>query len=198
MFSSKKELLFVISLKAEEQFFKLNFLWGVTMTETTGQVLTAVEKIEKVREILKENEYKPSRLIPILQAVQEVYRYLPKEVMNFVAEELKIPAGKIYGVATFYAHFSLDPKGKHLIRICDGTACHVRGSEPILTAVRNKLGLTKTKSTTDDMLFTLETVSCLGACGLAPVMVVDEDVHGQMTPDKAVALIDEILKTEKA
>ncbi|MCQ2914289.1 MAG: NADH-quinone oxidoreductase subunit NuoE [Alphaproteobacteria bacterium] len=168
------------------------------MTETTGQVLTAVEKIEKVREILKENEYKPSRLIPILQAVQEVYRYLPKEVMNFVAEELKIPAGKIYGVATFYAHFSLDPKGKHLIRICDGTACHVRGSEPILTAVRNKLGLTKTKSTTDDMLFTLETVSCLGACGLAPVMVVDEDVHGQMTPDKAVALIDEILKTEKA
>lgn len=168
------------------------------MTETTGQNLTAVEKLEKVREILKANGNNPSRLIPILQEVQEVYRYLPKEVMNFVAEELKIPAGRIYGVATFYAHFSLEPKGKYLIRLCDGTACHVRGSGPILAAVREKLGLSAKKPTSSNMMFTLETVSCLGACGLAPVMVINDDVHGQMTVDKALAEIDKILEREKA
>lgn len=109
-----------------------------------------------------------------------------------------MPAGEVYGVATFYAHFALDPKGKHVIRLCNGTACHVRGSEPILAAVREKLGLAKGKNTTDDLMFTVETVSCLGACGLAPVMVVDEETHGQMTAEKALALIDKILESEKA
>ncbi|MGN1079990.1 MAG: NADH-quinone oxidoreductase subunit NuoE [Alphaproteobacteria bacterium] len=168
------------------------------MSETTGHEVSAFDKIEKVKEILDKHGRQSSRLIPILQEVQEVYRYLPKEIMNYVAQALGIPAGRIYGVATFYAHFSLEPKGRYLIRLCDGTACHVRGSEPILHALREKLGLTAEKPTTDDMMFTIETVSCLGACGLAPVVVVNEDVHGQMTPDKAIKMVDDILQAENS
>ncbi|HRS50554.1 MAG TPA: NAD(P)H-dependent oxidoreductase subunit E, partial [Candidatus Cloacimonadota bacterium] len=92
----------------------------------------------------------------------------------------------------------LEPKGKHIIKMCDGTACHVRGSMAVINAVREKLGLSSTKITTDDMLFTFETVSCLGACGLAPVLVMDEEVHGQVTPEQAIKLIDEILEKENA
>lgn len=167
------------------------------MNNTTGQDISAFDKIERVKEILDRHERQSSHLIPILQEVQEVYRYLPKEIMNYVAQALELPPGKVYGVATFYSHFALEPKGKYLIRLCDGTACHVRGSEPILHALREKLGLTEEKPTSDDMMFTIETVSCLGACGLAPVVVINEDVHGQVTPDKAVKLVDDILKAEK-
>ena len=168
------------------------------MSETTGQEMTAFDKIEKVKEILDRNGRQSSRLIPILQEIQEVYRYLPKEIMNYVAQALGIPAGRVYGVATFYAHFALEPKGKYLIRLCDGTACHVRGSEPILNALRKKLGLTAQHPTSDDLMFTIETVSCLGACGLAPVVVVNDEVHGQMTQDKALKIVDDILQAEKA
>lgn len=168
------------------------------MSETTGQELSAFDKIEKVKEILDRNGRQSSRLIPILQEVQEVYRYLPKEIMNYVAQALGIPAGRVYGVATFYAHFALEPKGKYLIRLCDGTACHVRGSEPILAALRKKLGLTAQRPTSDDLMFTIETVSCLGACGLAPVVVINDEVHGQMTPDKALKAVDDLLQAENA
>lgn len=168
------------------------------MSETTGQEVSAFDKIEKVKEILDRNGRQSARLIPILQEVQEVYRYLPKEVMNYVAQALGIPAGRVYGVATFYAHFALEPKGKYLIRLCDGTACHVRGSEPILAALRKKLGLTAQRPTSDDLMFTIETVSCLGACGLAPVVVINDEVHGQMTQDKALKLVDDILQAENA
>lgn len=167
------------------------------MSETKGHE-SAFEKIEEVKEILDRHGRQSSRLIPILQEVQEIYRYLPKEIMNYIAQALHLPAGQVYGVATFYSHFALEPKGKYLIRLCDGTACHVRGSEPILHALREKLELSETKSTTDDALFTIETVSCLGACGLAPVVVINEDVHGQVTPEKAVKLIDDILQAENA
>jgi NADH-quinone oxidoreductase subunit E len=101
-------------------------------------------------------------------------------------------------VATFYAHFALEPKGKHVIRICDGTACHVKQSIPVLEALHAKLGTSEKRKTTDDMMFTVETVACLGACGLAPVVVIDEQVYGAMTPEKAVALVDEILAQESA
>ena len=99
---------------------------------------------------------------------------------------------RIYSVATFYENFSLEPKGKYVIRICDGTACHVRGSIPILDRMRKELNLTAEKKTTDDLLFTLETVSCLGACGLAPVLMVNEEVHPAMTPDKASELLKQL------
>ena len=107
-----------------------------------------------------------------------------------MAEKLHVGEAKIYSIATFYENFSLEPKGKYVIKICDGTACHVRKSIPILEALRKKLGLSEQKKTTDDMLYTVETVSCLGACGLAPVLTVNDKVYPTMTPDSACELID--------
>ena len=118
-------------------------------------------------------------------------------MLIYVATSLGLPPARVYGVATFYAHFALEPKGKFVVRLCDGTACHVKKSIPILEALRKRLSLTDKKTTTPDMLFTVETVSCLGACGLAPVMVINDDVHGQVTPEKAVALIEEIMANEE-
>ena len=156
---------------------------------TTAQ---ALRKFEKVCEILDGHGRDPAKLVPILQAVQAEYRYLPEEVLAYVATSLGLPPARVFGVATFYAHFAIEPKGKHVVKLCDGTACHVKDSIPILEAIRKRLNLTGAKKTTPDMLFTVETVSCLGACGLAPVMVVNEAVYGQMTPERAVALVEEI------
>ncbi|MDR0977809.1 MAG: NAD(P)H-dependent oxidoreductase subunit E [Endomicrobium sp.] len=149
-------------------------------------------KFESVCRILKENNFDKSKLIPILQAVQEEYRYLPEEVMSFISSRLDIPPAVIYGVATFYSFFALKPKGKNIIKICDGTACHVKKSVGIINAVRKKLCLNENENTTKDMLFTVETVACLGACGLAPVVVINDNVYGQATPDKITVLIDKI------
>jgi NADH-quinone oxidoreductase subunit E len=135
-------------------------------------------------------------LVPILQAIQDEYRYLPEEVLTFVATSLGVPPARVFGVATFYAHFALEPKGKYVVRLCDGTACHVKQSIPILEAIREHLGVTEQRKTTEDQMFTVETVACLGACGLAPVVVINEDIHGQMTPERAVELIDEITRKE--
>ena len=151
-----------------------------------------------VDQILAHYEHRPSALIAVMQDVQAQYRYLPAEAIEQIAEGLGISVAKAYSVATFYENFSLEAKGKHIIRICDGTACHVRRSIPILEALRRELGVSEKKKTTDDMLFTLETISCLGACGLAPVMTLDDKVHPAMTPEKALALIDEIRKEEAA
>lgn len=157
-----------------------------------------MRKFEKVCEILDGYGRDPAKLVPILQAVQAEYRYLPEEVLGYVATALGLPPARVYGVATFYAHFALKPKGKYVVHVCDGTACHVKDSEGLIAAIRKRLGLEKGKNTTDDLLFTVETVSCLGACGLAPVMVVNETVHGQMTPEMCVAVIDEIMESEVA
>ena len=163
----------------------------------TARQQTPARRFEKVCAILEQNGNQPQRLIPILQAVQEEYRYLPEDVLTFVATGLDVPPARVFGVATFYSHFALAPKGKYCIRLCDGTACHVKRSIPILEAIRQRLGLTSQRCTTEDMLFTVETVACLGACGLAPVVVINEEVHGQMTPAAAVKMIDEIEEREK-
>ena len=155
-------------------------------------------KFDAVCRVLEKHEHKPSRLIPILQAVQEEYRYLPQEVLTYIATSLGVPPARVFGVATFYAHFALEAKGKYVVRLCDGTACHVKASIPILEAVRKKLNLSETKKTTPDMLFTVETVACLGACGLAPVLVINDEVHGQMTPQGGVKLIEDIITQEAA
>ncbi len=152
----------------------------------------------KVCEILERFDHDPGKLIAILQAVQEEYRYLPEDILAFVATSMDIPPARVYGVATFYAHFTLEPKGKHIIKLCDGTACHVKGSERILDHIRDHLGLQEGQNTTPDMLFTVETVSCLGACGLAPVVVINERVHGQVTPEQSRNLLDDIKKNEGA
>ena len=115
-----------------------------------------------------------------------------------MATSLDLPVAQVYGVATFYSHFALQPKGKYVVRLCDGTACHVKKSMDLYDAICENLNLTKDKHTTDDMLFTVELVSCLGACGLAPVVVVNEDVHGLMTPEKAVKIIEDIKAGEDA
>lgn len=144
--------------------------------------------------ILDELGCDASNVIAILQHVQEHYRYLPREVFPYLAGKLHVSEARIYSVATFYENFSLEPKGKYVLKVCDGTACHVRRSIPILERVRSELGLAPGQKTTKDMLFTVETVSCLGACGLAPVMTVNDEVHPAMTPDKAAALIQELRK----
>ncbi len=153
--------------------------------------------IEKLDEILKMYEYKKSNLIAILQKVQEVYRYLPEDAMIYIGTKIEgLSPATVFGVATFYAQFSLQPKGKYEIKCCDGTACHVRGSMPVLNAIRSKLGLKEGQLTSDDGMFSLETVSCLGACGLAPVVMINEKVYPQMTSDAISIAIDTILKEE--
>ena len=150
------------------------------------------EEKKQLDDILKAHDYNKTSVIAIMQDIQKIYHYLPQEVLTYIAGELGLSEAKVYGVATFYENFSLEQKGKYVIKICDGTACHVRKSAPILEALFKELGLSKKKHTTDDMLFTVETVSCLGACGLAPTMMVNEEVHPKMTPEKAIALIEEL------
>jgi NADH-quinone oxidoreductase subunit E len=145
-----------------------------------------------VDNIVTELGCKQSAIIAILQSIQEHYRYLPKEIFPYLAKKLSVSEAKIYSVATFYENFSLEPKGKYVIKVCDGTACHVRKSIPILEKLRKELGLSETKHTTDNLDFTVETVSCLGACGLAPVLTVNDKVYPAMTPDKAAELLNEL------
>ena len=150
------------------------------------------DEIKKLDNILVSYGYNKTLIITIMQEVQKEYRYLPQNVLSYIADKLNISEAKVYGIATFYENFSLEPKGKYVIKICDGTACHVRKSIPILNEFRNRLGLSETKVTTDDMIFTVETVSCLGACGLAPVCTVNDKVHPAMTPAKAKDLINQL------
>ena len=121
-----------------------------------------------------------------------IFGDLPAELLTYVAGKIGVTKAKAYSVATFYENFSFEAKGKYVIKVCDGTACHVKKSMPVLEALYKKLGLSPEKHTTDDMMFTVETVSCLGACGLAPTMMVNEEVHPRMTPEAAEALIDEL------
>lgn len=152
----------------------------------------------KLEDILSLYEYKKSNLIAILQKVQEEYRYLPEEAMIYIGTKIEgLSPATVFGVATFYAQFSLEPKGKFEIKVCDGTACHVRGSMPVLNAIRNKLDMKEGQLTSENGLFSLETVSCLGACGLAPVVVINEKVYPQMTSDAISIVLDTLLKEEE-
>lgn len=149
------------------------------------------ELYQQIDEIINaQSSEKP--IVAILQDIQEIYRYLPREAFDYLSEKLGVSLAKIYSIATFYENFSLSPKGKYVIKICDGTACHVRKSIPILEALRKELKLTSEKNTTDDLMYTVETVSCLGACGLAPVLTVNDKVYPAMTPEKAVELLQEL------
>lgn len=152
----------------------------------------------KLDEIINFYEGKKSNLIAILQKVQEVYRYLPEEALIYIGTKIEgLSPATVYGVATFYAQFSLEPKGKFEIKVCDGTACHVRGSMPVLNAIKARLDLKDGKMTTEDGMFSLETVSCLGACGLAPVVVINGKVYPQMTSDAITIVLDTLLKEDR-
>lgn len=158
--------------------------------------MSAIFDPKAIDEIIERNGQGTNNIIAILQDIQERYRYIPKEVFPYLSKKLEVSQAKIYSVATFYENFSLEPKGKYVIKICDGTACHVRRSIPILEKIRGELGLSEEKKTTDDQLFTVETVSCLGACGLAPVLTVNDQVHPAMTPEKASELIQTLKEGE--
>jgi len=156
-------------------------------------VEVAQRKFERVNEIIGEHGREQSALIPILQEVQAEYRYLPEEILTYIATAMGLSVATVFGVATFYAQFSLEPKGKYVVRVCDGTACHVRHSMPVYQAIRSRLGLKDGRFTTPDMMFTVETVACLGACGVAPAMVINDKVYGKMTPEAACTIIDTLL-----
>ena len=153
--------------------------------------------MERVAEIIDFYDCKVSNMIAILQDVQAEYKYLSPEVLELVAEKLNIGVAKVYSVATFYENFSLEAKGKYIIKVCDGTACHVRKSQPIYDAIREDLKLEGKQKTSSDGLFTLETVACLGACGLAPVVTVNDEVHAKMTPEKVIELLDQLRKEDE-
>ncbi|WP_378953878.1 NADH-quinone oxidoreductase subunit NuoE [Pelosinus sp. sgz500959] len=139
-------------------------------------------KFAKLDEILQKYQGIKGALIPVLQDTQNAYGYLAKEVLEAIAVKMDVPISQIYGVVTFYAQFHLKPRGKNIIRVCQGTACHVRGAKEILKAIEEKLNI-KAGGTTPDLMFTLETVACIGACGLAPVMMINDETHGRLTPE---------------
>lgn len=152
----------------------------------------------KLDEIINSYGAKKSNLIAILQKVQEVFRFLPEEAMIYIGTKIEgLSPATVFGVATFYAQFSLEPKGKYEIKVCDGTACHVRGSMPVLNAIKARLDFKEGQLTRDDGLFSLETVSCLGACGLAPVVVINDKVYPQMTSDAIKIVLDTLLKEDR-
>ena len=138
---------------------------------------------EQLSEILSHYDGRRDELIPILQEAQERFRYLPEDVMKQIARFLRLSESTVFGVATFYAQFKFSPSGRRIVRVCRGTACHVRGGARILREVERKLGV-KSGGTTGDLEYTLETVACIGACALAPTMTIDKETHGQMTTKK--------------
>lgn len=160
--------------------------------------MEAVVDTRLVEDIVDRHGNAPASLIAVLQDIQQEYRYVPEAAMEAVAAKMGISSAKIYSVATFYENFSLEPKGKYVIKICDGTACHVRKSIPILNELKKMLALDESRHTTPDGLFTLETVSCLGACGLAPVFTINDKVYAKMTPETARAVIGTLRGEEQA
>lgn len=150
---------------------------------------------KQVEEILSSYKRDKSELISILQAAQEKFGYLPEEVMAGVAKFLKLPPSAVFGVSTFYAQFKLTPTGRRMVKVCRGTACHVRGGARILREVERTLGI-RPGETTDDMEYTLDTVACIGACALAPTMMVDKETHGQMTAKKVREVLGDRAKAD--
>jgi NADH-quinone oxidoreductase subunit E len=149
---------------------------------------------ESLRQLLEKHESEPGALIPILQEIQESFGYLPEEALVFVSEEVEIPLGKIYGVVTFYSQFYLSPRGKNIIRVCHGTACHIGGAERISEAVSEELGVGE-GATTEDGEFTVERVACLGCCSLAPCVMVNDETHARLSPRKIKRIVKKYRKT---
>ena len=149
----------------------------------------AVPKVkEKVKKVLEKHQHDKSMLVGILQDVQAAIGYLPKEALVAVSRELGVPQSRVYSVATFFKAFSLTQRGRYLISVCMGTACHVRGSAKVLEKIEQELNI-KRGETTDDLQFTLETVNCVGSCALGPMVIIGEDYHGEMTPENIVPVL---------
>lgn len=157
----------------------------------------ALAELKKYIDTKKGKDHEESYLIDILHKAQGLYGYLTKDVMDFIAEEMSIPTAHIWGVATFYHYFNLKPIGKYVISVCLGTACYVKGAGAVLDAIKKELNV-KVGDTTKDGLFTLQEARCLGACGLAPVIMVNNKIHGDLTPKKVLEVISNYRKNEKA
>ena len=157
--------------------------------------MAEIEFKEKLDEILSRYSGSKEELIPLLQEVQAEFRYLPSEVMLKIARFLRVPESTVYGVTTFYSQFKMVPSGRNIIRVCRGTACHVRGGARILYEAERRLGI-KPGETTEDMEYTLETVACIGACALAPTMMIEKETYGQMTTKKVAEVFSDRSKTE--
>jgi len=157
--------------------------------------LTKADVQGKLETIFSRHRAEQQELIPILQETQEQFRYLPAAAMQEIARFLHIPESSVYGVSTFYAQFKLTPLGKRVIRICRGTACHVRGSSKVLAEMEKQLGI-KAGETTEDMEYTLETVACIGACALAPTMTIENETYRKMTPKKVAEVIGDTRKAQ--
>ena len=147
------------------------------------------EQENALRLLIEQHKGQPGALMPVMQGAQEIYGYLPIEVQKIIAEGLGVPLSEVYGVATFYSQFTLQPKGKYKISVCLGTACYVKGSGDILARIEEKLG-TKTGSCTPDGKFSIDACRCVGACGLAPVMMINDEVHGNLSVDDVDAILD--------
>jgi NADH:ubiquinone oxidoreductase subunit E len=152
--------------------------------------------LERLQAILRKHQLEKWGLIPLLQEIQEAFGYIPPEAIVPVAEALKVFPSQVQGVVTFYAGFSLEPKGKYVVRVCRGTACHVKGGRSILRYMKKELGLNEGE-TSQDYQFTLETVACLGACFLAPTMMVNKTYYGRLSPPKVSATLRQYGKKEK-
>jgi NADH-quinone oxidoreductase subunit E len=146
------------------------------------------EVMSRVDQVIDENKDKPGCLIPVLTECQGIVGYLPVELQAYISEHINIPASTVYGVITFYSFFSMVPKGRHTIKVCMGTACYVRGIGEVMNRLQSEYNL-EVGGTTEDRRFSLEAVRCLGACGLAPVVVIDSDTHGGVTPDSIMKVL---------
>ena len=151
------------------------------------------EQEERLRKVIDSHKGQPGATMPVLQAAQEIFGYLPEEVQIMIAEGLDIPLSEVYGVSTFYSLFTLNPKGKYQISVCLGTACYVKGGAEVLAAVEKKLGISPGGITPDGM-FSLDACRCIGACGLAPVMMINEEVYGRLTAAQVGPILDQYLK----
>ena len=153
------------------------------------------EQEQKLLEVIEKNKDLPGALLPVLHEAQEIYGYLPIEVQQMVADGLGVSLSEVYGVATFYSRFSLTPKGKHQINVCLGTACYVKGSDKVLEEVEKMLGI-KSGECTPDGVFSIKSCRCVGACGLAPVMMIDEEVYGKLTPAEVHKILADYMARE--
>ena len=160
------------------------------MTEKTlNEFKGTAEQEAALMQVIANHHDQPGGLMPVMQEAQGIYGYLPLEVQQMIADGLGISLSEVYGVATFYSQFSLTPKGKHQISVCLGTACYVKGSDKIREAVENQLGI-KSGECTPDGLFSIDSCRCVGACGLAPVMTIGEEVYGKLVPDQVKKILD--------
>jgi len=158
--------------------------------EFCSECLETDIRYEKVKDVTKKFKDMKGALIPVLHEVQKIFGYLPEGALQIVSEQLTIPMSEIYGVSTFYSQFTLEPKGEHIIKVCLGTACYVKGAQDILERFSSVLEVEVGKTTSDGK-FTLEAARCLGACGLAPVLMVDDKVFGRLIPDDVIRIIEE-------